>query len=122
ILGSHIQEEHISRLQDENETWRKNIDCTEFRCDQRRAQALAEANDNCSEAANNLLISNTQEIKSSVAKYDMPEPAPVTMTLQAPTTPVGHPGTSVPPDVLAITSTPVLQHERLTGICNRRYC
>ncbi|KAG1090451.1 hypothetical protein G6F39_010512 [Rhizopus arrhizus] len=107
-LDSHIPEEHRSRLQDEFETWRKIIDCTEFWRNQRRAQALAEANDNCSEAANNFLISNTQEIKSSVAKYHVPEPAPVTMTLQAPTTPVGHPGTSVPP-VLATTGTPVSQ-------------
>ncbi|KAG0988240.1 hypothetical protein G6F28_009828 [Rhizopus arrhizus] len=107
-LDSHIPEEHRSRLQDEFETWRKIIDCTEFWRNQRRAQALAEANDNCSEAANNLLISNVQEIKSSVEKYHVPEPSPVTMTLQAPTTPVGHPGTSVPP-VLATTGTPVSQ-------------
>ncbi|KAG1532444.1 hypothetical protein G6F51_013102 [Rhizopus arrhizus] len=108
MLDSHIPEEHRSRLQDEFETWRKTIHCIEFWRNQRRAQALAEANDNCSEAANNLLISNVQEIKSSVEKYHVPEPSPVTMTLQAPTTPVGHPGTSVPP-VLATTGTPVSQ-------------
>ncbi|KAL0073922.1 hypothetical protein F4703DRAFT_1718327, partial [Phycomyces blakesleeanus] len=82
ILDSNIPEEHRSRLQDEFETWRKTINCTELWFNQRRAQALAEAHDNCSEAANNLLISNTQEIKSSVIKYHVPEPAPVTITLQ----------------------------------------
>ncbi|KAI8968447.1 hypothetical protein BDF20DRAFT_828244, partial [Mycotypha africana] len=54
---------------EEFETWRKTIDCIEFWRNQRRAQALTEANDNCSEAANYLLISNSQEFKSSKAKY-----------------------------------------------------
>jgi hypothetical protein len=73
ILESHIQEEHRGRLQDKFETWRKTMDCTKFWVNQQRAKDLAEANDNCSVAANNLLIANTQEIRSSVAKYYVPE-------------------------------------------------
>ena len=73
ILESHIQEERRGRLQDEFETWRKTMDCTEFWANQQRAEDLAEANGNCSVAANNLLIANTQEIRSSVTKYHVPE-------------------------------------------------
>ncbi|KAI7902876.1 uncharacterized protein BX663DRAFT_416183, partial [Cokeromyces recurvatus] len=82
ILESHIQEEYRSGLQDEFEAWRKTIDCTEFWVNQRRAEALAKTNDNCSEAANNLLIPNTQEIRSSVVKCYVPEPVPATVILQ----------------------------------------
>ncbi|EIE91096.1 hypothetical protein G6F46_006815 [Rhizopus delemar] len=82
MLESHIQEEYRSRLQDEFEAWRKIMDCTEFWVNQRRAEALAKANDNCSEAVNNLLIANTQEIRPSMAKCHVPEPAPATVILQ----------------------------------------
>ncbi|KAF1802858.1 hypothetical protein FB192DRAFT_1258582, partial [Mucor lusitanicus] len=61
-----LPEEHRSRLLEEFDTWRKTIDCT----------------DDCSEASNNLLTSNSQEIKSSVAKDHEAEPASVAMTMQ----------------------------------------
>ncbi|ORE01110.1 hypothetical protein BCV72DRAFT_217923, partial [Rhizopus microsporus var. microsporus] len=44
ILDSLVPEEHRGRLQGEFETWRKTMDCTEFWYNQRRAQALAKAN------------------------------------------------------------------------------
>lgn len=81
------------------------MDCTQFWVNQRRAKALAKASDNCSEVATNFLITNTQEISSSVAKCHVPEPAPATVIFQVPTTPVGNPLTHVPP-VAATTRTP----------------
>lgn len=78
ILESHIQDEHRSRLQDEFEAWRKTMDCPEFWDNQRRAKALAKANDNCPKAANTLFIANTQGIRSSVVNYHVRGPAPTT--------------------------------------------
>ena len=49
-----------------------------------------------------------KRFKSSVPKYHVLEPAPVTMALQPPTAPVARPGTSVPP-VPVTTGTAISQ-------------
>jgi hypothetical protein len=69
-IENYIPQEEQSRLNDDFNNWRKTVDCIEFWKEQKRVNALSEADSKCSDAANRFLLKNSEEVLANYIFYN----------------------------------------------------
>lgn len=72
IIENHIPQEEQPRLRDDFNNWKKTLHCIEFWKEQKRVDALLEADSNCSDVINKFLVKNSEEVLASAENFHKP--------------------------------------------------